>query len=755
MKTHSTYRLSSSDGSTATELKGMPSAREAAEIKSLWQREDDTALSDRFQNQQLLQRHKSLILNLVLEDCAKLANGEQGSTLPLSLAKRYVGLGGSLEKSIVRQLEVQQYLGEHPELLTVEPDITWPEPGELLQRYLILEELGRGAIARVYLCREEELGGRLVVVKLSFGYSQFEASLLGQLDHPNIVPVHTAEFVQETGAFLICMPFVGRSTFADLVALAFAEKKSPSSNTLSEAARYWLTDSDRNALNLHGLDQHRQSGENYLDAAVALGKKLAEALQYAHARGVVHGDIKPSNVLLSFGGEPLLFDFNLGRELSALEGPTGGTLPYMAPELVEAISAPSCDALPNPSPSSDIYSFGALLFELVCGRPPVEPAESESLSEPPAQDLYHRMKAGHPDASDLNTNVNRTLNQLINDCLQFCSEDRPSTMQEVVERLQYERFARRKFGRSLLRNKKKYAFGFGLLTLTVVMLGCFVVTRAPYSARMYQQAVQDSESGELQASVAKLDRILVKDSQHVPARLLRAQNHLVLGEFPAAKSDLEEIRKESRSPEAMALIGYHFNLTNDHSLAVPWYESYLSEGNQSPEVLNNLGMSLFLGKGSSIDRRSRLKKAYGFLKKAGAMAPNSVDIRRNVVRLEFEMVQSGLGEEVPIDPSKIEWLCKRYPGDGEVNAMAFHLYCFWMEYEPSYSSLALVKLERSILLGTAPSLETLAKAQQFALLRQEARYAELINRLERRLDRSDPPKQPRSTTFVLPDVLKR
>ncbi|MGH7535098.1 MAG: protein kinase domain-containing protein, partial [Gemmatimonadales bacterium] len=105
-----------------------------------------------------------------------------------------------------------------------------------------------------------------------------------------------------------------------------------------------------------------------LDEAVQIGREIAEALEYAHGRGVVHRDIKPENIMLS-GGHPLVADFGIARALSASGDPrltsTGirvGTPLYMSPE--QALGDPSLDH------RSDIYSLGCVIYEMIAGSPP-------------------------------------------------------------------------------------------------------------------------------------------------------------------------------------------------------------------------------------------------------------------------------------------------------------------------------------------------------------------------------------------------
>jgi serine/threonine-protein kinase len=104
---------------------------------------------------------------------------------------------------------------------------------------------------------------------------------------------------------------------------------------------------------------------------VRLFAHLCEAVQYAHARGVIHGDLKPDNVVVSDAAEPFLIDFGLSRCLAALAprerarcGEVAGTLGYMAPERAAGFAG---------DVRTDIYALGVMLFELLSGRLPVEP----------------------------------------------------------------------------------------------------------------------------------------------------------------------------------------------------------------------------------------------------------------------------------------------------------------------------------------------------------------------------------------------
>jgi Tol biopolymer transport system component len=206
----------------------------------------------------------------------------------------------------------------------------------LAGRYTIERELGQGGMATVYLARDLR-HERLVALKVlrpelaaSLGSERFfrEIKLAAQLQHPHILPLHDSG--QADGFLYYVMPFVEG----------------------------------------HNL-RHRitRQGELPVHDAVKILIEVADALAYAHGRGVVHRDIKPDNIMIS-GRHALVTDFGVakavseatGRQQFTTAGVALGTPAYMAPE--------QATADPNIDHRADIYALGVLGYELVVGRPP-------------------------------------------------------------------------------------------------------------------------------------------------------------------------------------------------------------------------------------------------------------------------------------------------------------------------------------------------------------------------------------------------
>ncbi|HZI08850.1 MAG TPA: serine/threonine-protein kinase, partial [Myxococcus sp.] len=202
----------------------------------------------------------------------------------------------------------------------------------LAGRYLLERELGRGGMATVFLARDLRLSRRVAVKLMHPGEDgrraerfRREAELVASLKHPNVLEVHDFGEDAVRGPFLVCEWVQGEN--------------------LRELARRLVPVPP--------------------EVAAVLGWELARALEAAHARGVVHRDVKPENVLLARGGPLKLADFGIAaladQERLTSTGSITGSLAYMAPERIDTGAY---------SPASDVYAVGVILFELCAGTTP-------------------------------------------------------------------------------------------------------------------------------------------------------------------------------------------------------------------------------------------------------------------------------------------------------------------------------------------------------------------------------------------------
>lgn len=245
-------------------------------------------------------------------------------------------------------------------------------PGDRLDDFELLTLLGEGQFAQVFLARQVGMQ-RLVALKLS-AHRGSEAQTLAQLDHPHIVRVFDQRVLPDRELQLVYMPYLPGGTLADVLAHARAGPAAGRSGaTLLAAVDASLV--RRGEAPPPGSPARAGWASRTWPATVcAIGAKLAAALDYAHQHGVLHRDVKPANILLTAEGEPLLADFNIGC-CSKVDGagPSaffGGTLPYMAPEHIEAFN-PEHDRPPESLDGrADVFSLAVTVWELLTGKNP-------------------------------------------------------------------------------------------------------------------------------------------------------------------------------------------------------------------------------------------------------------------------------------------------------------------------------------------------------------------------------------------------
>jgi serine/threonine protein kinase/Tfp pilus assembly protein PilF len=247
----------------------------------------------------------------------------------------------------------------------------FPEVGQTIAGFYLVEELGRGAFARVFLARDRQLADRPVALKVSRRGSR-EPQTLARLQHTHIVPIYSHRVDPATDLNLLCMPYFGRITLARVLAECREPENRQGASIVASLDR--LEPSDSPHLKRSG-GRSALEGRTFVRAIAWMGARLAEALDHAHERGVLHRDIKPSNVLVTSDGMPMLLDFNLAREplpepgegSAAASATLGGTIDYMSPEHLEALADGCPDQVDG---RSDLYSLGVLLFEAIRGERP-------------------------------------------------------------------------------------------------------------------------------------------------------------------------------------------------------------------------------------------------------------------------------------------------------------------------------------------------------------------------------------------------
>jgi len=313
--------------------------------------------------------------------------------------------------------------------------LAFPEAEETIGGFFLVEELGRGAFARVFLARETELAHRPVALKVTRRGSR-EPQTLARLQHTHIVPVHSYRTDAASGLHLLCMPYFGRVTLARVLADP-AVQAALSGTVLVEALDRLDTAGELPAGSTAGrLELARRP---YSRAIAWWCARLAEALAHAHDRGVLHRDIKPSNVLVTADGMPMLLDFNLAREPLPADGSAadsatlGGTIDYMAPEHLQALGEPLSDKVDG---RADIYGLGVVLYEAVTGeRPFASQRRGRSVDEALLGAALDRLRP-LPPLRERHPEVPRALEAVIRRCLQPEPSSRYQRASELAADLQ-------------------------------------------------------------------------------------------------------------------------------------------------------------------------------------------------------------------------------------------------------------------------------------------------------------------------------
>ena len=245
-------------------------------------------------------------------------------------------------------------------------------------RYAILKKLGEGGKGIVYKARDTALN-RVVAIKMlksavvsEEAYSRFirEAQAVAKLNHPNIVSIYD----------------IGKEDEKQFFVLEFVD-----------------------GMSLRGLMETYPEGKCDIQTVLRVGIDICGALQYAHSQGVLHRDIKPENILITEEGTAKLMDFGLAKMLGqpsiTQEGIIVGTVAYVAPEIALGKGADT---------RSDLYSFGAVLYETVTGKQPFP-------GEDPVKVIFSHIHDRPVSPSRLNSKIP----QALADCIMKLLEKEP------------------------------------------------------------------------------------------------------------------------------------------------------------------------------------------------------------------------------------------------------------------------------------------------------------------------------------------
>lgn len=263
--------------------------------------------------------------------------------------------------------------------------------GKSFGQYDILDQLGQGGMATVYRAHQRSIG-RTVAIKVMPPYFVHESTfmqrferevrVIAELQHPRVLPVY--DYGQIEGLPYIVMAYMPGGTLADRV----------------------------------------KQGPLPLEEIVRLVRQIAEGLDHAHRKGVIHRDFKPSNVLLDEHGNAYLADFGIAKISEATVQLTGsgvvGTPAYMAPEMATG------DVV---TPAVDIYALGITLFQMLTGRLPFR-------GETPLSVMMAHASEPVPDVRELRPDLPAGVSHVVMRALAKNPADRYPTAGEMASDLE-------------------------------------------------------------------------------------------------------------------------------------------------------------------------------------------------------------------------------------------------------------------------------------------------------------------------------
>lgn len=291
-----------------------------------------------------------------------------------------------------------------------------PAPSDILFEvgsYQILKKIGQGGMGEVYLAYDNQCGRLLALKRIRTDrktneklYSRFlkEARLTSQLTHPSIIPIYT--ICSQGDEIYYTMPYVEGKTLKDILVEARAlEKRGEKADEIGGS----------------------------VPALTRVFLQVCQAIAYAHSQGVLHRDIKGSNVIIGKFGEVLLLDWGLALSMQSaaqrslpppdkLPERVAGTLPYLAPERILGASA---------NVKTEVYALGVLLYNILTLR---HPFTRTTLEE--TQQNLSKEELQNPSEIAPHRNISPHLEKICKWCLAYDPRERLSSVNELVHDLQ-------------------------------------------------------------------------------------------------------------------------------------------------------------------------------------------------------------------------------------------------------------------------------------------------------------------------------
>lgn len=344
------------------------------------------------------------------------------SPVPQEFLDRYKRFQPSLEKLFALHFGMDGSYDSGESLIT--SAAIMPGVGDSIGTYRIVEILGQGTAGLVVKALQADLGDRPVVLKISTHGPVGDAMFQARAVHPNIIPVFRHFSTDDGSLHVMVMPFLPGLSLQSLLHQARNQQKLLKNRRFRPDLDLLLASSCKNQNDselLTGIAKNDQTKHAWRLWVATTAEALAQALFAGFQAGVIHGDIKPSNIYVDSQGKPYLIDYHLAREWQmqrhrrlVMTSDPGGTLYYMPPERLKPLAkllTLNGGAREKPARfdaknlhRADLYSLGIVLLEMLTGMAPAEfanhqpdsPAETaKTLAELRSDPLWYHYVRGY------------------------------------------------------------------------------------------------------------------------------------------------------------------------------------------------------------------------------------------------------------------------------------------------------------------------------------------------------------------------
>jgi serine/threonine protein kinase/cytochrome c-type biogenesis protein CcmH/NrfG len=545
-------------------------------------------------------------------------------------------------------------------LKTLEEAFTDNDLGGIeIGEYLIIEEIGRGGMGVVYLALQQSLRRYVALKVLPFGFSsdsvsirrfRSEAQLIARFNHPNIVPVYSMG--EEKGICYIAMALIpGLSLNKVLQGL----RQLP--------VNKWSAGLVKDIINAHpdfirlSVDNNRNDkieptifassrsvwDKPYPPFILTLCAEIADALSYAHSNGICHGDLKPSNIMLTYGGVPMIVDFGLAKDMQSIQSSRSedflGTIAYASPEHITRNII---------SPASEVWSLGVTMYEMFSPTPPFQSGNVGGTVD-------KILKIDPPLLRMCLKSLPKDAEAIVFKCLEKASENRYARAEQVKEDIDNFLLSKPilakpvgKLGRlTKVVKRNRWISTLSCAFVIVLMISLFFAL----SSSIKQYVVEGDHyvtAGKYPEAIQSYESALKILDVPIFSRISKAAVLSGLGDAWAGMGQSEKaissykraLQNDVNNVQALAGMGDLYFVEGHYGEAVAWYNKAI--------ILSPEDSDKYYNRGKAYEKQELYREALRDYLKAIQLAPNDRDTMKEISSLLSKMGMNSISDQVAV-----------------------------------------------------------------------------------------------------------